>query len=337
MQSDKYLGGRLRRLTVAVLLAAAAVIAAPIQVSDSAEGGSLAARAIGATDSASWQYARKLASQSGDPVARKLVQYLYLSSSRSSPSFAEIADFLIANPKWPGRKELTVKAEHSFLTNMPPRERAEWFRRYPPYTAKAKFLAAETFMQTGDHKTGQRILSDLWRSGGFERDIEQQILRKYGHDLDKLDHQARFDGLLWRGQRDAANRMFKLVGRDMELLGKARLALRYRAPDVEVALSHVPNLLRADAGLFYERVHWRLNNGKPELALELARKAAGSLRPPLSQLGDQWWDHQQQLARMALEVKDYKTAYAVASTHNYKLPGEAAPLPRRTGCRAGLP
>ena len=52
----------------------------------------------------SWQYARKLASQSGDPVARKLVEYLYLTSSRSSPSFAEIASFLIANPSWPGLK-----------------------------------------------------------------------------------------------------------------------------------------------------------------------------------------------------------------------------------------
>lgn len=322
-----YLSSRrnLRRLIClfAITLICAAVY--PAQQTYAAEPGSLVARAVGATDSASWQYARKLAAQSGDPVAKKLVEYLYLSSSRSSPSFAEIASFLIANPNWPGRREMTVRAEHSFLSAMPLRERMEWFRRYPPYTAKGKFLAAKTFLEARDQKTGLRILRELWREGGFDTDVERQILHEYGGLLDRQDHIARFDGLLWRGQRDAAIRMFKLVGRDQELLGKARLALRYRAPDVEAALSRVPNLLRTDAGLFYERIHWRLNNGKPDLALELAHQAAGSLRPPHSPVGDIWWDHQESLARLALEKKDYRTAYAVASTHNYQLPDDAAP------------
>lgn len=324
MPSDIYLRRALRRLLLSVSLTVAAIVPLSSPASDAAERDSLAARAIGATDSASWQYARKLVRQSGDPVARKLVDYLYLNSPRSSPSFAEIASFLIANPVWPERKQMIVRAEHSFLASMPLRERAEWFRRYPPHTAKGNFLAADTFMEANDHKSGLRILRELWRNGGFETDIERQILGKYGHELDQLDHIARFDGLLWRGQRDAAVRMFKLVGHDQEMLGKARLALRYRAPDVEVALSRVPNTLRADAGLFYERVHWRLNNGKPDLALELAHNAASSLRPPQSPIDNIWWSHQEELARLALSKNDYKTAYAVGATHNYQLPEEAA-------------
>lgn len=311
------------RYIVTVSMALLAGTLAPLQA-HAAEQGHLVARAVGAIDSGSWQYARKLASQSGDPAARKLVEYLYLTSSRSSPSFAEIASFLIANPSWPGMKELVVRAEHSFLPSMPLRERVEWFRRYPPYTAKGKYQAAQTFMDAGDHKTGLRVLRELWREGGFDTDIERQILRQYGHELDRQDHIARFDGLLWRGQRDAAVRMYKLVGQDMELLGKARIALRYRAPGVEAALSRVPNLLRADAGLFYERVHWRLNNGKPELALELARNAANSLRAPQSSIGEIWWDHQETIARMALEKRDYNTAYQIAATHNFRPPEEAA-------------
>ncbi len=311
------------RYIVTVSIALLAGTLAPLQA-HAAEQGGLVARAVGAIDSGSWQYARKLASQSGDPAARKLVEYLYLTSSRSSPSFAEIASFLIANPGWPGMKELVVRAEHSFLPSMPLRERVEWFRRYPPYTAKGKYQAAQTFMDAGDHKAGLRVLRELWREGGFDTDIERQILRQYGHELDRQDHIARFDGLLWRGQRDAAVRMYKLVGQDMELLGKARIALRYRAPDVEAALSRVPNLLRADAGLFYERVHWRLNNGKPELALELAHNAANSLRAPQSPIGEIWWDHQETIARMALEKRDYNTAYQIAATHNFRPPEEAA-------------
>ncbi len=313
------------RFIIATCIILAAGPFGPGQMAGAVERDSLVARSIGATDSGSWQYARKLAAQSGDPVSRKLVEYLYLTSGRSNPSFAEIARFLIANPKWPGRKELVVRAEHSFLPGMPLRERVEWFRRYPPYTAKGKFQAALSFLEAGDRKTGQRILRELWREGGFELELERQILREHGHMLDRQDHISRFDGLLWRGQRDAAVRMYKLVGRDMELLGKARIALRYRAPDVEATLSRVPNLLRTDPGLFYERVHWRLNNGKPELALELAHGAANSLRAPQAAVGEIWWPHQESLTRMALERRDYKTAYRVAATHNYQLPDEAAP------------
>lgn len=311
-------------VTVSIVLVSI-VLLAGTQV-HAAQPDSLVARAVGAIDSGSWQYARKLAAQSGDPAARKLVEYLYLTSSRSSPTFAEIASFLIANPGWPGMKELVVRAEHSFLPSMPLRERVEWFRRYPPYTAKGKYQAAQTFMDAGDHKSGLRVLRELWREGGFDTDIERDILRNYGHELDRQDHIARFDGLLWRGQRDAAVGMYKLVGRDMELLGKARIALRYRAPDVEAALSRVPNILRSDAGLFYERVHWRLNNGKPELALELARNAANSLRAPQSAVGEIWWDHQETIARMALDKRDYNTAYQIAATHNFRPPEEAAPF-----------
>ncbi|MGK2873607.1 MAG: lytic transglycosylase domain-containing protein [Alphaproteobacteria bacterium] len=307
-------------ITASIVLSAASF--GPAQIAAAAETNSLIARSIGAIDSGSWDYARKLAAQSGDPASRKLVEYLYLTSSRSSPSFAEIASFLIANPNWPGRKELVVRAEHTFLPTMPLRERIEWFRRYPPYTAKGKFQAAQTFIEAGDTKTGQRILREIWRDGGFETDIERQILRDYGHALDRQDHITRFDGLLWRGQRDAAVRMYRLVGRDMELLGKARLALRFRAPDVEAALSRVPNTLRTDAGLFYERVHWRLNNGIPDKALDLARDGAHSLRAPQSAIGSIWWRHQDTLTRMALEKRDYKTAYHIAATHNYRLPDE---------------
>ena len=294
--------------------------------SAAAKRGGLIEQAIGAGDQGSWSYAHRLAAQSGDPAARKLVEYLYLTSGRADPGFAEIAKFLIANPKWPGQKELVVRAEHSFIPTMPLRERVEWFRRYPPFTAKGKYQAAQTFLEAGDHKTGQRFLREVWRDGGFEIDIERQILRNHGHLLDRQDHIARFDGLLWRGQRDAAARMVKLVGRDMELLGVARLALRYRAPNVETALARVPKLLRTDPGLFYERVLWRLNAGKPELALELAHNAGGSLRAPQTALGNQWWKHQETLTRLALDRKDFKTAYRVAATHNFQPPDEAAPF-----------
>lgn len=285
---------------------------------------SLVRQAVNAIERGQWLQARALAAQASDPVAKKLITYLYLTSGKADPGFGEIAAFLIAHPGWPSRKELVIRSENNLPDTMPLQERVEWFRRFPPYTAKGKYLAAAAFLEARDNKTGGRLLREVWRDGGFSGDMEREILRDYGGLLDRQDHIARLDGLLWRGQRDAAARMFSLVGKDMELLAKARLALRYRAPDVDAALARVPNLLRNDPGLFYERVHWRLNNGKPEQALKLAHHAAGGLRAPQTPVADIWMKHQITLARLALEKHDYQTAYNVVRTHAYQLPDDAA-------------
>ena len=60
----------------------------------------LVADAIAAAERGQWQFASKLARQSPDPVARKLVSYFYLMSPKSTPGFNELAAFLDANPDW---------------------------------------------------------------------------------------------------------------------------------------------------------------------------------------------------------------------------------------------
>ena len=101
---------------------------------------SLIRQAANAIERGQWQQARKLAAQASDPAAKKLVTYLYLTSGKAAPGFAEIAAFLIANPNWPSQRELVVRAEHSLPETMPLRERVEWFRRwrYDPSFRKAQ-------------------------------------------------------------------------------------------------------------------------------------------------------------------------------------------------------
>ncbi len=297
----------------AALISISAPAAAAVRPNAHAQ---LVADAIAAAERGHLQFASKLVKQSPDPIARKLVNYFYLMSPNSAPSFSELAVFLDANPEWPGRKDMQVRAEHSLEASISLARRLSWFKRYPPHSIRGRYMAAETFLQSNDATTGVKLLREVWGDGGLPLEIEREILQKYRRHLSPADHKARFENLLWRGQRDAAQRMYRIVDKDLELLGRARLSLRYNAPDVERAISKVPRTYRNDPGLFYERTRWRLENSKPQSALELARELP-KLSIPNGDAGELWWKHQDALSRMALAERDYGTAYRVAATHAF--------------------
>lgn len=298
---------------LAALLAGAGAALAAMRTEPHAQ---LVAEAIAAAERGHWQFASKLARQSPDPVARKLVSYFYLISPKSTPSLTEFATFLDANPDWPGRNEMIMRAEHSLAQSIPPVQALQWFKRYKPLSIRGRFLAAKAFLQTGDSQTGLQLLRDLWVEVSLPLELEREILEAHGRFLTSVDHKIRFENLLWHGQRDAAQRMYRFVGRDLELLGRARLSLRYSAPDVQRAISLVPVIYRSDAGLFYERARWRMQNGKPQTALDLARETP-RLNNPNGNAGEIWWKQQDTLTRLAIEVRDYPTAYRVAAIHPF--------------------
>jgi len=219
---------------------------------------------------------------------------------------------------------MIVRIENSIDREMPVGSRLSWFKRYPPFSLKGRYLAAQSLLQAGEKTTGERMLRLLWAEPSLSLEIERELLGKYRQHLSRADHKARLENLLWQGQRDSASRMYKLAGRDLELLGRARLALRYDAPDVEWAIARVPKQLRNDPGLFYERSRWRLDNGKPDTALDLAR-ATPNLAAPGGNPGAKWWKNQEALARLAITGRDYKTAYRMAITHAFK-PGQDTAL-----------
>ena len=67
-------------------------------------------------------------------------------------------------------------------------------------------------------------------------------------------------------------RMLRYLPKDYELLYTARQLLMSRSYGVDAAISKVPNKLKNDAGLNYDRLKWRRKRGRVDRSLEILLK-----------------------------------------------------------------
>jgi soluble lytic murein transglycosylase len=130
----------------------------------------------------------------------------------------------------------------------------------------------------------------------------------------KPHHKARLDMLLWRGRTKEAATMFSLVGEAWTALARARIALRKKEGNVDTLIGAVPEALRDNAGLAYERFLWRARKGRVADAVELLLERTGS--PDTLGEPSRWAGRRRSLARQMMRAGDGLTAYRVASSHH---------------------
>jgi soluble lytic murein transglycosylase len=97
-----------------------------------------------------------------------------------------------------------------------------------------------------------------------------------------------------------------MLGPEARALLRARLAFATDPESAEAALSAVPESLRRDPGLTYQRIKFYREQERDEDAVTLLDKDTAEPHPAL------WWSERNILARRALDRKDYETAYRLA-------------------------
>ena len=108
--------------------------------------------------------------------------------------------------------------------------------------------------------------------------------------------------------------MLKYLPGDERALYNARQILMSNSYGVDNAISKVPNHLKKDTGLEFDRLRWRNRRGRLEGSLEILyknsnRTEAQMVRP------DKWWEQRKSVARALIYKKRYKTAYKISSEH----------------------
>jgi len=108
--------------------------------------------------------------------------------------------------------------------------------------------------------------------------------------------------------------MLKYLPSDEKELYNARQILMSNSYGVDNAISKVPNHLKTNTGLEYDRLRWRNRRGRLEGSLEILyknsnRTEAQMVRP------DKWWEQRKSVSRTLIYKKRYKTAYKISSEH----------------------
>ncbi len=294
------------RLVLMVLLAASVL---PARAELSAADQTIYREAFQAVRSGDWALAGQRADRGHERLLAKVLWWLNLRRNSSGASFADVTDFIAANPDWPGQMALRQHAEEA-MAGVSDRSLGQWFDRFAPVTPAGKFKQADIWIAQGREQEGVARIREVWIKSDFTAFEEKSVLQRYHHVLRAEDHWARLDRLLWDGEVEAARRMMARVDPDHRALADARLRVAAMEPGVERLMARLPPALQNDPGLLFERMRWRTRKEHYDDAIALLDQPPRDLVRPLA-----WAGERQILARHALAVGDISVAYRLAAHH----------------------
>jgi soluble lytic murein transglycosylase len=267
-------------------------------------------QAFQAARSGKWSYVKARASKAKDPLLAKTLLWVELSQPQRRAGFAKRAKFVEDNPTWPDLDLLERLAEESMGDDTPDDVVLDWFAKHEATTGHGLMRYGEALKRTGETAKAESVLRQAWVEGDFGLREERTFLARHRKTLRAEDHIARLDRLLWEGRYHSARRMVRRVDKGHQALAEARLRLRRMEGGVDWAIRQVPDELRKDPGLMYERLRWRRRRGRDESAREILEDPPDDLVRPQA-----WWAQRAIIARRALAAGDISVAYRLAGDH----------------------
>jgi soluble lytic murein transglycosylase len=301
------------RYGIIACIAAAAVLTAPPVAAGllTAEDSRLSKFAFQAADADRWSKVRRLAGRIKDPLTVKIFRWLDSSRRGTEASFEEIAAFMAKNPDWPRQSLLQRRAEEAMTAKTPHSAILAWFKARQPVSTDGSVRYGASLLALGNREKARRVLRDVWINGDFGKRQEKNFYRRYRKLLTREDHIARLDRLLWDGRDWPVRRMLWKVNPGYRALAVARLFLRQERGNVDSAIAAVPERLKNDPGLVYERLRWRRRKGRDLSARQLLDEPPEELGRPAA-----WWAERDFLARRALRRGHISAAYRLAKNHS---------------------
>jgi soluble lytic murein transglycosylase len=247
----------------------------------------------------------------GDPVARKLAEWVILRSDNTTPSFERYASFVAANPSWPHAPLFRRRAENALWNDKVDDATVKaFFATHKPTTAKGRFVLARVLMAQGDREGAAALVRYAWRYEDCSIEVEKKVIETFGGLLTRTDHKIRMEQRFYADDVESGLRAGERLGGNDLLIARARAAVIRRAGNAKAALDAVPVSARSDPGYIFSRAQWLRKNDQSDEAARLilsARPDADSGIDP-----DQWWVERRLVVRKLLDDGDAHTAYRVA-------------------------
>ncbi|MET0970820.1 MAG: lytic transglycosylase domain-containing protein [Tardiphaga sp.] len=255
--------------------------------------------------------ATQVAQSIGDPVARKLAEWIILRSDDNGASVERYRAFFTANPSWPSQTFLRRRAEAALWDDHRDDSAVlSYFDAEKPVSAKGKFALAKALLGRGDRAGAERLIRDAWRSDGMSGDLENTAIDLFGALIGPGDHKARMDMLLYGSDSDAALRSARRLGGDQMALARARIAVTKKAPNAGALLGAVPSDLHDDPGYMFSRIQQLRREERFE---DAARVMLAAPKEPQRLYNlDEWWIERRLLSRKLLDTGENRNAYLIA-------------------------
>lgn len=262
-----------------------------------------------------WKNAHDLILQVRDPLSVDAYRWLYYTKNAGPIEFRDIAKFIRKHPEWPKQGTLRLRAEKNMQDNLRDAEIVNWFSSYPPLTPDGMKRYMEAMAKLGANKHKRKVINEWWRETLLTPRQQKYFLDRYGKLIDRNSHKARFDYSLFNRHYTNARSIATVLGKGYRQLADARIALTGEKAGVDRFIERVPDQLRNDPGLLYERLRWRRRHGMNLRAMEILHNA-----PPVETISNlkAWWTERNIITRRLMENGQYKSAYLLADGHMQK-------------------
>ena len=253
--------------------------------------------------------ATTLAASIDDPVARKLIEWMFLRDPDSPADFDRYNAFIQANPDWPSVPLLRRRAEARLWQERRGAATVRSFIGEKPVSAVGRLAVARVLLRDGYLARALSEVRTVWQSAELSAELETEIPGVFPGELGAHDDVVRMDRRLGEKDFEAAMRAAVRLGPPQVAIVKACDAVEANSTKSEILLEAVPTESRSDLGYTLCHLHWLLAHDNVASAVKLlTESSSGDLQ---RQDTDAWWRVCRTLARRLLDLGDAKTAYQV--------------------------
>lgn len=292
------------------VLAAGLMLAPSALAQQSEVDGDLLATAWSAAGSGDWVTADHYASEMNDEVGKIVITWQRL--RRGEADWGEYLDFLAQHGDWPGLKRLRLRGEATIPPGYDPATVRRYFEPQLPQTGTGSLRLAEAYAAQGRTSEARSEVQRAWTNLPLTAFEEEKLLEKYRGALGR-HHLKRLEFLLWDGHTKEAERHLSRIPPAHQKLAKARIALQRASAGVDGLIAAVPDDLKDDPGLAYDRFQWRVKKNRWDDAQELLVQQ--SAEPTKLGRPDKWSNRRRGFARRAMRAGLDDQAYWLASQH----------------------
>jgi soluble lytic murein transglycosylase len=252
--------------------------------------------------------ATTLAASIDDPVAQKVVEWVYLRDPESPAGFDRYNAFLQSNAAW-SSVLLRRRAEARLWQERRDAATVGRFVGEQPVSALGRLAIARVLLDSADRVGAAHEVRAIWQSAELSAELETAVANTFPGALTVDDDIARMDRRIGAKDFGAAMRAAKRLGSAHVAIVKACEAAEANSTQTRALLAAVPEATRTDLGYALCRLHWLLAQNDVAAAVTLlAESSGGDLQ---RQDTDEWWRERRILARRLVDLGDAKTAYRV--------------------------
>ena len=258
-----------------------------------------------------WEGARAAAMTAG-PIGADVVEWSRLRAADGL--LGDYEAFLARRTDWPGLPFLKEKGEVAVARANDPQRVLAYFGGDLPRSGIGSLALVRAYVALGRQTEAEAEAQRGWAALKYSAEDQAALLARHGDAL-RVVHEVRLDRILWEGDRaDEGRRMLPLVSKGWAALANARMALRADKDGVTALVDAVPEGLRVDPGLAFERFLYRMRRDSYTDAASLIIERSATK----SQLGDPavWAEKRASLTRWLMRNDAPRDAYRVAASHH---------------------